>query len=397
MGSGDLNLKKSWNPGLMKNQQKVWEAEQEALEERKKIKERQLEIQKERELNELKALQANNDGKSSTNRMDWMYDQSGVGDGGKLITSEAEEYLLGKKRVDSLVMNNDKVEEKKMGFDKLENQVQLNERDEVIKAREDPMQKIKAQQIKKLQEIRLQKQLEEEKKKDERRHRSHGNHSSHSYHDGRKPSRHGDDKSDRYEDERYRSDRHRSHRDDKYRSERHINDRTKDRDGKYRNERHHDERSHRSYRDDRDRDHHRDDRYRENHHSSRHRSHSSYKDHSKRSHDRTHSSHSADIYSNDFTRKRNDNGEPPRTYKGDYSSDYRDRDYKISDKERELRLREMLQNSQKMEGNRHGRINEEADQVKREEELRAKLLASKSSKSEDKVEFLQHSKRIIED
>ena len=37
--AGDLNLKKSWNPQLVKNKQKVWQQEQEKLDEFKKIKE----------------------------------------------------------------------------------------------------------------------------------------------------------------------------------------------------------------------------------------------------------------------------------------------------------------------------------------------------------------------
>lgn len=36
--AGDLNLKKSWNPALVKNQQKVWEEEQQKLDELKRIK-----------------------------------------------------------------------------------------------------------------------------------------------------------------------------------------------------------------------------------------------------------------------------------------------------------------------------------------------------------------------
>ena len=53
MGSGDLNLLKSWNPKLMKNRKKVWETEQDLITEQQKLNTRLKEIEKERELNEL--------------------------------------------------------------------------------------------------------------------------------------------------------------------------------------------------------------------------------------------------------------------------------------------------------------------------------------------------------
>ena len=100
MGGGDLNLKKSWHPGLMKNQEVVWKREQEALAERKLIAERQKEIQRERERNDLLAMEEAATGKKRVQRMEWMY--SGVTSGSLGATDEAEAFLLGKKRVDTL-------------------------------------------------------------------------------------------------------------------------------------------------------------------------------------------------------------------------------------------------------------------------------------------------------
>lgn len=44
MGSGDLNLKKSFHPSLLKNQARVYDEEQKALNERKKTQQRIQEI-----------------------------------------------------------------------------------------------------------------------------------------------------------------------------------------------------------------------------------------------------------------------------------------------------------------------------------------------------------------
>lgn len=96
---GNLNVKKSWHPGILKNQAAVWQREQDAIAERKKILERQKEIQQERERNELLALQESATGKKRVQRMEWMY--SGVSSGGKTQEDEeTEEYLLGKRRID---------------------------------------------------------------------------------------------------------------------------------------------------------------------------------------------------------------------------------------------------------------------------------------------------------
>jgi len=54
---GDLNLKKSWNPVLQKNQEKTWLAEKKALEERKRIDQMMRERQEERQMLEIQQLQ----------------------------------------------------------------------------------------------------------------------------------------------------------------------------------------------------------------------------------------------------------------------------------------------------------------------------------------------------
>ncbi|XP_026325330.1 pre-mRNA-splicing factor CWC25 homolog [Hyposmocoma kahamanoa] len=92
MGGGDLNSKKSWHPNTMKNQERVWKAEQAAAEEIKRIQELQRERAEERdraELNELAKRSAGASG-SGSNRLHWMYDDK------PNKKTQQEEYLLGK-------------------------------------------------------------------------------------------------------------------------------------------------------------------------------------------------------------------------------------------------------------------------------------------------------------
>lgn len=94
----DLNLKKSWNPKLLKNQEKVWKREQDALNEFKKIKQRQIEINQQREKLDLINLTRN--GNTDNNNAE--YDQEFVKSGSTMVgpsaAGEDDELDLGKKR-----------------------------------------------------------------------------------------------------------------------------------------------------------------------------------------------------------------------------------------------------------------------------------------------------------
>lgn len=148
MAPGDLNLKKSWNPKLVKNQKKVWEKEQEALEERKRIQERQKEIQEERELQSLRDNRYNTEKKKST-RLEWMYEHGEVGDGLRKPQQESpnEDYLLGKKKLDELIVDKEPKSTgyvgEKMGKVLSKQPVGLSQRDIQKLAKDDPMYKIK--------------------------------------------------------------------------------------------------------------------------------------------------------------------------------------------------------------------------------------------------------------
>jgi hypothetical protein len=143
---GDLNLKKSWHPVLMSNQKRVWEEEQKALEERKKIDQIMKERAEERQIHELQQLQEAAGGKKLQSRVEWMYNGPSSGQAG--TTEEMEGYLLGKRRVDGLLKGTDTQKLEKASneeaFIALQNANTL--RDTAAKIREDPMLAIKKQE-----------------------------------------------------------------------------------------------------------------------------------------------------------------------------------------------------------------------------------------------------------
>ncbi|XP_026757248.2 pre-mRNA-splicing factor CWC25 homolog [Galleria mellonella] len=90
MGGGDLNTKKSWHPNTMKNQERVWKAEQLAAEEKRHIQDLQRERAEERDREELNSLARLSSGATaSDNRLHWMYDKPDK-------KAQQEDYLLGK-------------------------------------------------------------------------------------------------------------------------------------------------------------------------------------------------------------------------------------------------------------------------------------------------------------
>ncbi|KAL6942779.1 hypothetical protein ACO0RG_001740 [Hanseniaspora osmophila] len=85
MGVGDLNLLKSWNPNLLKNKKKVWQHEEELLQEEKKFKEKQQEIAKNRELEEYNALLGQSAGKPvKRTGLEWIADSADSAESGKV-------------------------------------------------------------------------------------------------------------------------------------------------------------------------------------------------------------------------------------------------------------------------------------------------------------------------
>ena len=139
-------MKKSWHPMLMKNQKVVWDKEQEVIAEKKKLEQLRREKEEERQLQQLKDLQHSSTGHKASERMEWMY--AAPATGSSVNASEMEDYLLGKKRVDTLL----KGEDEKGLYNEQHHSTQqpttstLNSRDTTTKVKLDPMLAIKQQE-----------------------------------------------------------------------------------------------------------------------------------------------------------------------------------------------------------------------------------------------------------
>ncbi|KAJ7246322.1 Pre-mRNA splicing factor-domain-containing protein [Mycena haematopus] len=144
MGGGDLNMKKSWHPLLLKNQEQVWLKEKEALEEKKKLDQLRKEKEEERQMQELQRLQEEKTGKKRTEKLEWMYATPATGSSQN--PNDLEDYLLGKKRVDKILTadENAKVGAAHKNFIAVQNA--NSARDIAAKIREDPLLAIKQQE-----------------------------------------------------------------------------------------------------------------------------------------------------------------------------------------------------------------------------------------------------------
>ena len=232
----DLNLKKSWHPHLLKNQERVWQEEKKALEERKRIDQWRKEREEERQLQELRQLQAAAGGKQAVDRVDFLY--SGPSQGMDRTTEEMEGYLLGKRRIDSLLKGGDMdVLKKDAGVGVGAGPAAgpgvaagltgvANVKDIASKVREDPLLAIKRQEQAAyeafMKDPARRRQLKEavggkSGDKGKKREKDGG--------DGRHRSRHDDEKRSR-NDRHRRDDGERRSRDDRYRrdSDRHRRD-----------------------------------------------------------------------------------------------------------------------------------------------------------------------------
>ncbi|KAJ6520025.1 Pre-mRNA splicing factor-domain-containing protein [Mycena sanguinolenta] len=152
MGGGDLNMKKSWHPLLLKNQEQVWLKEKEALEEKKKLDQLRKEKEEERQLQELQRLQEEKTGKKRTEKLEWMYATPATGSSQN--PNDLEDYLLGKKRVDKILTadENAKVGAAHKNFIAVQNA--NSARDIAAKIREDPLLAIKQQEQAALEALR---------------------------------------------------------------------------------------------------------------------------------------------------------------------------------------------------------------------------------------------------
>ncbi|KAB8233345.1 U2-type spliceosomal complex subunit CWC25 [Aspergillus alliaceus] len=145
---GDLNLKKSWHPSLLRNQERVWSEEKRALEERKKVEQLRRERDEERQIQELQRLQEGSGKPRQHNRVDWMYQAPSSATGH--YSEEMEGYLLGKRRIDGILLKNDESKKLEKGADLVgANAAQQpvagrgNPRDMMAKVMADPLMEIR--------------------------------------------------------------------------------------------------------------------------------------------------------------------------------------------------------------------------------------------------------------
>ena len=75
------------------------------MEEKKKLDQLRKEKEEERQLQELQRLQEEQTGKKRQEKLDWMYATPATGTSAN--SNDLEDYLLGKKRVDKLLIGNE--------------------------------------------------------------------------------------------------------------------------------------------------------------------------------------------------------------------------------------------------------------------------------------------------
>ncbi|KAI0173594.1 Pre-mRNA splicing factor-domain-containing protein [Hypoxylon sp. FL1284] len=228
---GDLQLKKSYHPSLLKNQKRVYEEEKKALEERKKTEARIQEIKEERAKEELQRQLAVSGGRNVADRVEWMY--QGPSDGQNGTAEELEGYLLGKRRIDNILTKGSDHENLKKAagaesFMALQNS--NTEKDTAVKIREDPLLAIKKQEqaayeammndpIRRRQLLATMGKSEEKhsSRKREDRHSRRHRHRSHSR-EHRHRRRHRSGSRDRDDSRERRHRRHRSDSEERSRS-----------------------------------------------------------------------------------------------------------------------------------------------------------------------------------
>ena len=135
---GDLNLKKSWHLALFKNQQRTWNAEQKALQERKKIEQLRRERAEEAQIQELQRMQEAAGGTKRLDRVEWMY--NGPSAEQNRVTEDMESYLLGKRRLDGLLQKQEKTRDTAAGPP---SQPVTRMQDAMAKMRDDPLLLVK--------------------------------------------------------------------------------------------------------------------------------------------------------------------------------------------------------------------------------------------------------------
>ncbi|ORX74581.1 hypothetical protein DL89DRAFT_264421 [Linderina pennispora] len=153
MGSGDLNMKKSWHPLTMANQRRVAEEKRKAEEEAQRTAKMQKELRAERQREEMERLNQSLSGKK-TNQLEWMYKAPTVA---SQTDEDLEAYLLGKRSIADIIDTKEKADapEDKWKGDMLafSNRNVNSERDLRAKDMEDPLVAIKRREQEAIQRM----------------------------------------------------------------------------------------------------------------------------------------------------------------------------------------------------------------------------------------------------
>ncbi|KAJ2490536.1 RNA-splicing factor [Coemansia sp. RSA 2050] len=144
MGSGDLNMKKSWHPLTQANRNRVAKEKQKAEEESQRTARIQKELREERQKEEMDMLNASIT-KKPINKLDWMYSAPSTT---AQNTEDLEAYLLGKKNISTIISSKDEPAKdldkwKAGGLFAFSNRNANSERDTRAKDLEDPLMDIK--------------------------------------------------------------------------------------------------------------------------------------------------------------------------------------------------------------------------------------------------------------
>lgn len=167
----DLNLKKSWNPKLLKNREKVWQKEKEVYDEYKR---NQVQSAKSKEINEqeeLLALATNSNIPKEKRNTKWMY-QSDEGALKALEKDGNDDVMLGNKNVSQ--SNRSGIQEPKLsGVDQvlkkgLQKREVVKPKPEEVLSKDDPMYAIKLQQMKRKDMIEKRKLVKENESRQSR-------------------------------------------------------------------------------------------------------------------------------------------------------------------------------------------------------------------------------------
>lgn len=129
--------KKGWHVGTIRNQEKVWKAEQDALAEKKKIEERRKEIEEERRIQELQQVKDSAlPGHKKQARLEWMYQGMAAWQ-----QASTDEYLKGKPIAET--KDERGAEGKELGL--FRNRTITPQQDAWAKLRDDPLLEIRKQ------------------------------------------------------------------------------------------------------------------------------------------------------------------------------------------------------------------------------------------------------------